>query len=142
MFYKYKCGNEIIRVFVWNDDFHNEVSVEDTKTQKSYDRTIREDENGNFIKKRENKYLTERFSLLIVDMNWRLTTMNELDKLLVEVDKIEDDDKWLEAEHDTVQQYCEDKNYEMTEDEMETIRSRGLEESFESWIEFKEMMEE
>ena len=38
--------------------------------------------------------------------------MNELDKLLVEVDKIEDDDKWLEAE------------------------------SFESWIEFKEMMEE
>ena len=40
--------------------------------------------------------------------------MNELDKLLVEVDKIEDDDKWLEAEHDTVQQYCEDKNYEMT----------------------------
>ena len=94
------------------------------------------------IEEREDKYLTERFSLLIVDMNWRLTIMNELDKLLVEVDKIEDDDKWLEAEHDTVQQYCEDKNYEMTEDEMETIRSRGLEESFESWIEFKEMMEE
>ena len=94
------------------------------------------------IEERENKYLTERFSLLIVDMNWRLTTMNELGKLLVEVDKIEDDDKWLEAEHDTVQQYCEDKNYEMTEDEMKTIRSRGLEESFESWIEFKEMMEE
>lgn len=94
------------------------------------------------IEERENKYLTERFSLLIVDMNWRLATMNELGKLLVEVDKIEDDDKWLEAEHDTVQQYCEDKNYEMTEDEMETIRSRGLEESFESWIEFKEIMEE
>lgn len=34
MFYKYKCGNEIIRVFVWNDDFHNEVSVEDTKNTK------------------------------------------------------------------------------------------------------------
>lgn len=42
MTYKYKCGNEIIRVFVWNDDFHDEVSVEDTKTRKSYDRTIRE----------------------------------------------------------------------------------------------------
>lgn len=25
MIYKYKCGNEIIRVFVWNDDFHDEV---------------------------------------------------------------------------------------------------------------------
>lgn len=23
MFYKYKCGNEIIRVFVWNDNFSN-----------------------------------------------------------------------------------------------------------------------
>lgn len=40
MFYKYKCGNEIIRVFVWDDDFHNNVLVEDTKTPKSYDRTI------------------------------------------------------------------------------------------------------
>lgn len=29
--------------------------------------------------------------------------MNELDKILLEVDKIEDDDKWLEEEHDTVQ---------------------------------------
>lgn len=62
--------------------------------------------------------------------------MNELDKLLVDVDKIEDDNKWLETEHDTVQQYCEDKNSKMTEDEMETIRSRGLEESFENWVEF------
>lgn len=68
--------------------------------------------------------------------------MNELDKLLVDVDKIEDDNKWLETEHDAVQQYCEDKNYKMTEDEMETIRSRGLEESFENWVEFKELMEE
>lgn len=68
--------------------------------------------------------------------------MNKLDKLLEEVDKIEDDDKWIEKEYDTVQQYCEDKNYVMTEDEMETIRSRGLEESFENWVEFREMMEE
>lgn len=68
--------------------------------------------------------------------------MNELDKILLEVDKIEDDDKWLEEEHDTVQQYCEDRNYKMTKDEMETIRARGLEESFENWVEFKEMMEE
>lgn len=68
--------------------------------------------------------------------------MNELDKLLVEVDKIDDDNKRLETEHDTVRQYCEDKNYQMTEDEMKTIRSRGLEESFESWIEVKETMEE
>lgn len=59
--------------------------------------------------------------------------MNELDKLLAEVDKIEDDEKWLEIERDTVQQYCEDKNFEMTEDEMETIRSRELEDFFYDW---------
>lgn len=59
--------------------------------------------------------------------------MNELDKLLAEVDKIEDDEKWLETERDTVQQYCENKNFEMTEDEMETIRSRELEDFFYYW---------
>lgn len=66
MTYKYKCGNEIIRVFVWNDDFHNEVSVEDTKTRKSYDRTIREDENGKFFTWNRNKiYLNDwiKFSM-------------------------------------------------------------------------------
>lgn len=49
MNYNYKCNNEIIRVFVWDDDFHNEVSVEDTKKRRSYNRTIREDEKGKFF---------------------------------------------------------------------------------------------
>ncbi len=60
MTYKYKCGNEVIRVFVWDNDFHNEVSVEDTKTRKSYDRTIREDKNGKFFTWNRNKiYLND-----------------------------------------------------------------------------------
>lgn len=60
MTYRYKCGNEVIRVFVWNNDFHNEVSVEDTKTRKSYDRTIREDKNGKFFTWNRNKiYLND-----------------------------------------------------------------------------------
>ena len=49
MNYRYKCGNEVIRVWVWNDDFHTEVSVTDSKSNKSYGRTIREDENGKFF---------------------------------------------------------------------------------------------
>ena len=40
MNYRYKCGNEEIKVWVWNDDFHTEVSVTDNKSYKSYDRTI------------------------------------------------------------------------------------------------------
>ena len=69
MIYKYKCGKEIIRVFVWNDDFHNEVSIEDTKTHKSYDRTIREDKNGRFFTWNRTKiYLN----------NWVKISMKEL----------------------------------------------------------------
>ena len=49
MDYKYNCGNEVIRVWVWNDDFHTEVSVTDNKTKKTYERTIREDEGGNSL---------------------------------------------------------------------------------------------
>lgn len=49
MNYKYNCGNEIIYVWVWDDDCHTEVTVRDSKTEKSYDRTIREDNNGKFF---------------------------------------------------------------------------------------------
>lgn len=83
MFYKYKCGNEIIRVFVWNDDFHNEVSVEDTKTQKSYDRTIREDENGKFFTWNRNTiYLND----------WIKISMKELKEKIENGERITSDD--------------------------------------------------
>ena len=60
MFYKYKCGNEVIKVFVWNNEFHSTVSVEDAKTRKSYERTIREDKNGKFFTWNRNKiYLND-----------------------------------------------------------------------------------
>lgn len=73
MTYKYKCGNEIIRVFVWNDDFHNEVSVEDTKTRKSYDRTIREDENGKFFTWNCNKiYLNDWIKISMKELKEKI----------------------------------------------------------------------
>lgn len=73
MIYKYKCGNEVIRVFVWNDDFHNEVSVEDTKTQKSYDRTIREDENGKFFTWNRNKiYLNDWIKISMKELKEKI----------------------------------------------------------------------
>lgn len=83
MTYKYKCGNEIIRVFVWSDDFHNEVSVEDTKTRKSYDRTIREDENGKFFTWNRNKiYLND----------WIKISMKELKEKIENEEWITSDD--------------------------------------------------
>lgn len=69
MNYKYNCGNEVIRVWVWNDDFHTEVSVMDNKTKKSYERTIREDDGGKFFTWNRNKIYLDK---------WIKTSMNEL----------------------------------------------------------------
>lgn len=69
MNYRYNCGNEVVRVWVWNDDFHTEVTVTDNKTNKDYERTIREDENGKFFTWNKNKvYLND----------WIRTSMKEL----------------------------------------------------------------
>lgn len=83
MIYKYKCGNEIIKVFVWNDDFHTEVTIEDTKTHKSYDRTIREDKNGRFFTWNRNKiYLND----------WIKISMKELKEKIEKDEWITSDD--------------------------------------------------
>lgn len=83
MNYRYKCGNEVIRVWVWNDDFHTEVSVTDNKSNKSYDRTIREDENGKFFTWNKNKvYLND----------WIRTSMKELKEKIERKEWVTSDD--------------------------------------------------
>lgn len=73
MMYNYKCDNEIIRVFVWDDDFHNEVSVEDTKKQRSYNRIIREDENGKFFTWNRNKiYLNDWIKISMKELKEKI----------------------------------------------------------------------
>lgn len=63
----------MIRVFVWNDDFHNEVSVEDAETRKSYDRTIREDENGKFFTWNRNKiYLNDWIKISMKELKEKI----------------------------------------------------------------------
>lgn len=69
MFYKYNCGKEIITVWVWNDNYHNDVIVTDNITRKSYNRTIRENTNGKFFTWNKNK--------IYVD-NWIKISMKEL----------------------------------------------------------------
>lgn len=55
MNYRYKCDDKIIKVWVWNDNFHTNVSVYDDKKEKSFDRTIRNDEGGSFFTWNKNK---------------------------------------------------------------------------------------
>ena len=60
MTYKYKCGKDIINVFVWSDDFHTDVAIYDSKAARSYERTIREDKDGKFFTWNRNKiYLND-----------------------------------------------------------------------------------
>ena len=46
------------------------------------------------------------------------------------IDKISDDQKFMEEEYNTVQTYCEICGYEITDEDLAVIRSRGLYESF------------
>lgn len=73
MIYKYKCGHEEIKVFVWNDDFHNEVSVYCNKTKRSFDRTIREDSDGKFFTWNKTKiYLDNYVKSSMEELNNRI----------------------------------------------------------------------
>lgn len=83
MNYRYNCGKEVIRVWVWNDDFHTEVTVTDNKTNKSYDRSIREDKNGKFFTWNKNKvYLND----------WIRTSMKELKEKVEKKEWVTSDD--------------------------------------------------
>ena len=83
MNYRYNCGNEVVRVWVWNDDFHKEVTVTDNKTNKGYDRTIREDENGKFFTWNKHKvYLND----------WIRTSMKELKEKIEKKEWVTSDD--------------------------------------------------
>lgn len=49
------------------------------------------------------------------------------------IDQIEDDQKFVEEEYSAVQTYCEICGYSITNDDLDVIVSRGLEDSFINW---------
>lgn len=59
--------------------------------------------------------------------------MCNLSELLKEVDLIDDDEKFMETEYDTIHEYCRKHKYQLNESDMETIGGRGLEESYTTW---------
>lgn len=73
MTYKYKCGNDIINVFVWSDDFHTDVAIYDKEAARSYDRTIREDKNGKFFTWNRNKiYLDDWIKISMLELKEKI----------------------------------------------------------------------
>ena len=59
--------------------------------------------------------------------------MNELDKIIKELSFIEDDQKYMETEFEAVRDFCEERNFQLSEDEENTIKSIGLEDWIEDW---------
>ena len=59
--------------------------------------------------------------------------MSELSKILEEIDQIEDDQEFCEAEHDAVLDYCQKHEFNLSDEEMAIIKSRGLYDSFIYW---------
>ena len=50
-------------------------------------------------------------------------------------DAIEDDAEFCEVEHDMAYKYCRERNFNLDDKDMKTIRARGLEDSFQYWRE-------
>ena len=59
MYYNYKCGEETIRVWVWDESWRETVMVEQRDPFKEFERTIREDEKGKFFTWNKNKIYLE-----------------------------------------------------------------------------------
>lgn len=60
--------------------------------------------------------------------------MNELDRIIKDLSEyIEDDQKYMEEEFETVRAYCIKREFKLSEDEMKTIKSIGLEDWIEEW---------
>jgi hypothetical protein len=62
MYFKYHCGKEIIKVFRWaeTNQFNKTVSVDSGK--KSFTRSLKEDENGEFFTWNKHKIYTKALS--------------------------------------------------------------------------------
>lgn len=59
--------------------------------------------------------------------------MSKLNEYLDDIDSIEVDEEFCEMESEKVYEYCEALNFQLSDDDMQTIVSRGLEDSFEFW---------
>lgn len=58
-----------------------------------------------------------------------------LSELLNDLNNIEDDEEFMLAEYSATQSYCEEHNFELSNNDLEELEARGLMESFVCWKE-------
>lgn len=61
--------------------------------------------------------------------------VSELAKSIAEIgiDDIVDDQEFIEAENEFIREYCIERNFDISEDDMNEIRNRGLDDRFDFW---------
>lgn len=58
-----------------------------------------------------------------------VNTERSLHEVLTEIDNIEDDEEFMQAEFEAVRDYCIQKEWKLTDEEWSIIRSRGIEDA-------------
>ena len=49
------------------------------------------------------------------------------------IDNITDDEKFMYEEYEAVRDYCKELNYKISDEDIKTLKSRGLYDSFLDW---------
>lgn len=66
---------------------------------------------------------------------WHLDDRKTLDYILRDVDEIQDDEEFCRAEHDVMLDYCIGKKFKLSNEDLMTIKWRGMLDSYEDWKE-------
>lgn len=63
--------------------------------------------------------------------------MSELSKYLEKegIDQIDNNEEFCQAEHEAVYNYCSERNFNLSDEDTQTIFARGIGDSFEFWEE-------
>lgn len=63
--------------------------------------------------------------------------MSDLNKYLMEngIDDIEDDEEFCRAEHEAIYNYCAEKDFNLSDEDIQTIYERGMEDALDFWNE-------
>ena len=65
-----------------------------------------------------------------------MRTDKKLDEIIKELmDKLDDDEEFCTAEYDAVQEYCGKRKYQISDEDLHTIKAIGLENVFDGWKE-------
>jgi hypothetical protein len=65
--------------------------------------------------------------------NMKEDCMSSLAELLTKVDLIQNDEEFIQEEHAFVRDYCIQHQFQLQEDDMNTIISRGFQDWFNDW---------